>query len=453
MKKCWLIFMFAISPTLFATDLMDVYHEALNNDTQFKIAYSTYMANSEAVPQALAALLPQVNLSAQVANNLMNVDASIFSTDTTYSSKQWQLNGSQAIFNYRAWKMVQQAKASVKAAQATFNNAAQDLMLRTANAYLDVLLAQDTLNFQEAKKRANKRQFEQANERFKVGLDAITSVYEAKSAYNQSTADVIASKNNQVNRNEGLRKLTNHVYEYLAPLRNAQIPLAYPEPNRVDEWVNTGLKQNYNLLASKFNLEAARENIKAQSAGNWPVIALQGNAQQVINAIGPSQEGLDSVFIPNNQQTKTIALNVSAPVLQGGLVLSKTRQAQYNYQVSSEQLEQLYRDVIVNSRTTFNSVIDGISKIEADKQTVISRVNQLNSTAAQFDAGTRTMVDVVNAQQRLFEAQVQLATDQYQLIKTQLQLKYLAGTLNANDLEEINSWLDTVRINRFPRHV
>src|SRR5262249_26292733 len=144
-----------------------------------------------------------------------------------------------------------------KAAQANFNNAAQDLILRTASAYFQVLLAKDTLNFAEAKKRANKRQFEQAEQRFKVGLDAITSVYEAKAAYDQSVAEVISAKNNQINQNENLRKLTNHVYESLAPLRDSRIPLIKPEPDNVDEWVNTGLKQNYKLYAAKYGLEAS----------------------------------------------------------------------------------------------------------------------------------------------------------------------------------------------------
>ncbi len=123
-----------------------------------------------------------------------------------------------------------------------------------------MLFAKDTLNFAEAKKRANKRQFDQAEQRFKVGLDAITSVYEAKAAYDQSVALVISARNNQINQNENLRKLTNHVYEYLAPLSNSRIPLIKPEPDNVNEWVSTGLRQNYKLCAAKFGLVAAQGN-------------------------------------------------------------------------------------------------------------------------------------------------------------------------------------------------
>ncbi|KTC87212.1 outer membrane protein TolC [Legionella brunensis] len=450
MKKTLLSLILTASfiPVLHATDLMDIYQQALEYDPTFKQAYSTYMSNTEAIPQARAALFPQLTVNTQAARNVENVKASGSSVEATYNSNQWQVTTSQAVFNYQAWAQVQQAKSSVKAAQATFNDAAQDLILRTAKAYFDVLLARDTLNFAEAKKRANKRQFEQAEQRFKVGLDAITSVYEAKAAYDQSVAEVISARNNQINRNEDLRKLTNHIYETLAPLRDSRIPLIKPEPDNVDEWVNTGLLQNYKLFAAKYSLQAARENIKVQSAGGWPTLAIQGNALQTHN-----QSSSNSFFIPSKQATASAALVLNFPVFQGGLVQSQTRQAQYDFQTSSEQMEQTYRDVVVNSRIAFNTIVDGISKVKADRQTIISQQNSLESTEAQFQVGTRTMVDVVNAQQRLFEAQEQLARDQYGLINAILNLKYLAGTLNVNDLEEVNAWLETTRISAFPPQV
>lgn len=431
-----------------ATDLMDIYQQALDNDTIFKEAYSNYMSTSEALPQARAALFPQLSTNGSISRNEQDATASGSTFRQSYNSNQWNISASQAVFNYQAWAKVQQAKATVKAAQATFNDAAQDLMLRTAKAYFDVLLARDTLIFAEAKKRANKRQLDQAEQRFKVGLDAITSVYEAKAAYDQSIAQVISARNNQINQYENLRKLTNHVYNYLAPLRDSRIPLIRPEPNNVDEWINTGINQNYKLFAAKYNLLSARENIKAQAAGSWPTFALQGTSSQTHNNVTDS-----SFFVPSKQTISTMALAMNFPVFQGGLVQSLTRQAQFQYESTTELMERAYRDVVVNSRIAFNTIIDGISKVKADRQTVISSENSLESTEAQFQVGTRTMVDVVNAQQRLFEAQRQLASDQYDLINAILLLKYLAGSLNVNDLEEVNSWLATKRIDRFPPEI
>ncbi|KTC65641.1 outer membrane protein TolC (plasmid) [Legionella adelaidensis] len=441
---CWMLTA-SFYATLHAADLMDVYHQALENDPTFKAAYSTFMSNAEAIPQAVSQLLPQVNATSNVSRNRQRVETNLQTIAQIYNSNTWGLTLSQAVFNYQSWAQVQQAKASVKAAHATYNDASQDLMLRASKAYFDVLFARDTLNFAEAKLRANKRQLEQAQQRFDVGVDTITSVYEAKAAYDQSVAEVISAKNNQVNQNENLRKLTNHVYEQLAPLRDNRIPLIKPEPNDADEWISASIKQNYKLYAAKYSLQAARENIKVQSASGWPTLAIQGTSQQTHNS-GP----LSNFFAPGMQESDSIGLNLNFPVYTGGLVESKTRQAQYDFQTSSEQLEQTYRDIVVNGRIAFNTIIDGISKVNADRQTVISQQNSLESTEAQFEVGTRTMVDVVTAQQRLFEAQEQLARDQYNLIAAILNLKYLAGTLNTTDLEEVNSWLATTRINSFP---
>ncbi|MFI4918825.1 MAG: TolC family outer membrane protein [Legionellales bacterium] len=445
MKTLLLIcsFITGLSTPAAAADLMDIYQQALDNDTLFKSAYDNYMSSTEAIPQARAALLPQLTVGSQAGRYTTDASlGSLGSSNTTYNYNAWQLTASQAIFNYQAWAQIAQAKASVKAAQATFNDAAQDLILRTAKAYFDVLLSKDTLDFAEAKKRANKRQLDQATQRFQVGVDTITSVYEAKAAYDQSIAQVISANNNQTNQSENLRKLTNHVYSSVARLRDNKIPLMKPEPNNVTQWIDTGIKQNYKLLAAKYNLEMAKDNVKALSAGNWPVVSIQSNTTQANNSVTNP-----SFFVPSKLTQADVALAVNFPIFQGGLVQSKTRQAQYDFQSVSEKMEQAYREVVVNSRIAFNTITDGISKVTADKQTIISQKNSLESTDAQFEVGTRTMVDVVNAQQRLFEAQEQLAQDQYNLINSFLNLKYLAGSLNINDIELVNSWLATTRVN------
>lgn len=447
MKKLVLFgaFILGFPVCVVATDLLDIYRLALENDTVFRNAYDTYMSSSEALPQARAALFPQVALANQAGRNVQLVADGLFSTHLYYGNTQWEVTASQAVFNYQAWAKVQQAKASVKAAQATFNDAAQNLILRTAKAYFDVLLAKDTLEFAQAKKRANKRQLDQATQRFNVGLDAITSVYEAQAAYDQSKATVISASNNQINQKENLRKLVDRFYENLAPLRNDKVPLIRPEPDDVNQWVDTGLRQNYKLCAARYATEIAKENLKSLSAGNWPVFSIQSNAIQIYNDKNTNNTllGNSSVFVPAKQTQANVAIAMNFPVFQGGLVQSQTRQAQHNYRGSTELMEQAYREVVANSRIAFNTITDGISKVKADRQTVISQRNSLESTQAQFEVGTRTMVDVVNAQQRLFEAQQQLATDQYNLIYSMLTLKYLAGSLSVGDIELVNSWLVT----------
>ena len=440
-----------ISCKAFAVDLMDIYHQALDNDPSFKEAYSTFLSRSEGLPQAWSQLLPQLSAGALLGRNQQLVDAGTFVIQQTYNNNQWKVNASQAIFNYQAWEQVKQARAAVKAAMAEFNDAAQQMMLRTTRAYLQLLLAKDTLNFAQAKKRANKRQLEQAQERFNVGLDAITAVYEARAAYDQSTAEVIADNNKLRNANQDLSRITNHTYERVSPLRNNNIPLITPEPTIVDEWITTGLKQNYSLYSAKYRLQAARENIKAIGSSNWPVFSIQGNVVDTHN-YSNTQDGsgttafANNLFIPQEQRTATVSLNANLPLFQGGLVASKTRQAKYDFQSSGQQLEKVYRNVVVSTNIFFNTIMDGIEKVKADRQTVMSQQNSVDSVNAQYTVGTRTMTDVVLAQQHLFEAQQQLASDQYILIDSILNLKYFAGTLNVADLEEINAWLDTTRV-------
>jgi outer membrane protein len=440
-----LITLVSIQPLSEAADLLDVYHQALENDPAFKAAYSTYLSNTQSIPIARSALLPQLTATSQFSDNSLDAVTSGFETQQGFNSRTFQLSASQAIFNYQAWAQVQQAKAAVKAAHASFNDAAQNLILRVAQAYFDVLLSKDTLNFATAKKRANKRQLKQAQDRFDVGLDTITSVYEAKAAYDQSIAEVISAQNRQINKNENLRKITNNVYETISPLRNSTIPLIKPEPNNVEDWIATGLKQNYKLFAANYSLQAARENIKVQATGNWPVIALAAATSSTVNSVSAS-----NFFIPQTLKSSNVGIGMKFPAYQGGLTTAQTQQARYDFQTSSEQLEQTYRGVMVDSRVAFNTIIDGISKVKADRQTVISRTNSLNAVDAQFQVGTRTMVDVVNAQEKLFQDQEELASDQYGFMMSLLKLKYLAGTLNVADLEELNSWLNTTRINGLP---
>lgn len=446
MRKTFLnvVLLFMVNQLALAADLMDVYEKALANDPIYKAAYSEFMAKTELIPQARSELMPQLLANTRFSQTRLQVTAGGFTADQAFTSRNWTLNASQAIFNMKAWSKLQKAKASVKAALAAYNHASQDLLIRTAAAYFEVLLARDTLEFAEAKLRANKRQLEQARQRFDVGLDAITSVYEAKAAHDQSIAEVISAKNNQINQNENLRKLTNHVFAELSALRDSRIPLLKPEPANVDEWIATSIKQNYELLAAKYKLLASRENMNEQNEGNWPVVSLDGNLNDSRNNLPSS-----NFFAPTYERLLNVSLTVKFPIYQGGLVASKTRQSQYEFQNSSEEFEKVYRDTTVNSQIAYNTIIDGISKVKADRQTIVSQKNSLESTEAQFQVGTRTMVDVVNAQQRLFEAQEQLARDQYGLIKAVLKLKFLAGTLNIDDIAEINAWLNTTRINGF----
>ena len=217
------------------------------------------------------------------------------------------------------------------------------------------------------------------------------------------------------------------------------------------------MKQNFNLFVAKYNLDAARENLKAKSSGNWPVFSIAGATSDTHNDLNTLQTVINNpsdlargVFIPKRQVLSNIGISMNFPIIQGGLVASQTRQAEYNYQTTSQQLEKVYRGLVVGGRLAFNDVIAGIQKVKADRKTVFSQQASLDSVNEQYLAGTRTMTDVVLAQRNLYEAQEQLAKDQYNVINATLKLKYVAGTLTVDDLEEVNAWLNTKNKNHSP---
>jgi outer membrane protein len=426
-----------------AANLIDVYNLALENDPTFKAAYTQYLSQREALPQARAALLPQLTFQAQTGRHADAVRlVHNYDVQDTYNSNQWTLNASQAIFNGYAWQAINQAEASVKAALATYNDATQDLILRTSQAYFDILLARDSLQFALAKKRANARQLEQAKQRLKVGLDSITDVYQAQAAFDQSVAQVIEAENQLSNTHDALSKLTNQTGTPIADCHNDKMPISEPNPHHVDAWITTSLKQNYTLLSATYTLQAARDNIKAQSGKNWPIFAIAGTTTTTHDDIKNNTLSAFNTFdTPNKQSTSSIALTVNIPIFQGGLLVSQTRQADYQFQTKAQNVEKIVRDITANTRITFNSIIAGISRTKADRQTLLSQQKALESVQAQYDSGTRTLNDVVDAQEKLYEAQEQLAVDQYALLIATLRLKYLAGTLSVLDLQEINAWL------------
>ena len=435
-----------------ATDLLQVYQQALASDQTFQSAKATYEAATQAYPQAIANILPYIDLTAAAtASHTHNFDKldtlGIASSRENLNGYTYALDASQPVIDFGAWFTIHTANYTVKQAAATYAAAAQDLLLRTAQAYFNVLFAEDTLRFTEAEKRANERQLDQAQQRFKVGLDAITSVYDAQASYDATVARAIAAKNDVENTKEQLREITNIFYKHLAKLKK-QMPLLTPQPKNVETWVNKADAYNYSIQAAKYAAAAARENIKVAFAGHLPTLDITGSMVRT-KAGNFTSSSFPSRGTVNNQ-VNTAGLALTLPIFQGGLVTSQVKQAQYEYQNAIAQMENTHRQVSVQLRQTYNSILAGISKIKADKQTVKSRSATVDSTEAALNVGTRTIVDLLLAQQQLFLAQTTLAEDQYAYINNTLQFKQLAGTLTYRDIASINTWLTSHGSTRSP---
>ena len=291
------------------------------------------------------------------------------------------------------------------------------------------------MHFTSAEKRANERQLDQATQRFKVGLDAITSVLDAQSAYDTSVALEIANKNAIKNTREKLREITGTYHQHLVPLKE-KVPLLRPDPDSPKLWTDLAKKRNYTLLASRFTAQAAKELIKLNYSGHFPTVNFFADYRE-------NHSGNSSGTGLLDQRFESLGLEVQVPIYQGGLVVSQTRQAQYDYLTALSELDLAYKATISNTHVSYNNVLSGINIIKADKQAIISADKSLESTEAAFRVGTRTMVDVLIKQKELFDTQKILARDTYDYINNILLLKQAAGILSIADLEEINTWLKT----------
>lgn len=423
-----------LSQGALATDLLDIIVLAHRNDPTFKQAQSSYAGNKETLSQARANLFPvlETNASGSFYNNTTNQATGQSASTVNSRQRSYTVRLTQPVFDLRSWLDIKRSHQVVKQAEADVKVAEQDLFVRAANAYFDVLEANDTLRFTTAEKKANARQLDQARQRYKVGLDAVTSVYDAKAAFDAVAAREINSRNEVQNKFESLREITGVLHGSLVPLRS-NVPLMKPDPADVSTWVTFARKRNYELMSKRFQTEAARYAVKVQRAEYVPKVN--------VVASYTDNRGRNFGTSTFDQKVKDIAVAVESPTLQGGRLLSQSRQQQATYETALAELDATEKGVVSKVRQSYNSVLSGISAVRADRQAVISAQSSLESTEAAFKVGTRTIVDVLDKQKDLFDNQRRLASDQYAYIRSVLNLKQAAGILSIADLEEINTML------------
>ncbi len=412
-------------------DLLQVYQLAQQNDAQLKAARAQRDSAFEKRPQAEALLKPTVSLSADANGIRSDVNHSASGAQLNhYATASLSVSVSHPIYHRDYWIQLEQADKQV--AQATSQYAAdeQELIVRTATAYFDVLSAQDALMFSKSESTAIARQLDQSKQRFEVGLIAITSVHEAQAAYDQSLADLIAAENALDNGWEVLHEIVSEPVKSINAVA-ADLPLNPPTPKNIGQWGDKAQQENLAIKAASYTADIARDNIKLQDSGDAPTVDLVGSHGLNLSS---SKTGTDS-------QTTTVGIQFNMPLYTGGGVSSRTQQARYDYTAAQEGLDQQRRSVKRQVRNAYRSVVASISAVEALKASTVSTQSALEATEAGFDVGTRTMVDVLNAQRDLFRAKSNYATARYNYILSGISLKQATGTLSVDDLKQVNSWL------------
>jgi len=428
-----------------SASLLEIYQQALQGDPQIHEAEARRLAAQEAKPQARGVLLPQISAtgdwaqtdtagsSFSIINNLTNT----FEQDST--STNWGFGLRQTLFRWDQIVNLRRADKTVTKAEAVREAAQQDLIVRVAQRYFDVLAAEDRLTSINADREAIARQLEQAKQRFDVGLIAITDVQESQAAYDQSVANEIGAKRSLATAREFLREITGE-YETDFDAPGEDFPLLDPSPNNETSWVNLSLQQNLNLVASRLDEQLARDEISFRRNGHYPTIDL-------VASTGENQSEGDAIAngIPNSFDDAAtrdqISIQVTIPLFAGGGVSSRVREAVYLHRASREQLQRVTRETERQARDAYLGVLAEIARVKALEQAVASSRTALQATQAGYEVGTRTIVEVLNSQFALYAAITNFYQSRYEYIMNALRLKQAAGSLQVQDLEQIDKWL------------
>ncbi|MGF1708809.1 outer membrane channel protein TolC [Enterovibrio baiacu] len=415
-----------VAPLASADDLIQVYEQAKQSDPQLLQAAATKDAAFAAVDTNRGTLLPQINLNAGY-NLSRNSNDSI--TDSNLLTAG--VDVSQELFSQNSWINLDIAEITARQADATYAAEQQSLILRVSTAYFDVLRAIDDLVFVRAEKAAVGRQLEQTKQRFEVGLSAITDVHDAQAQYDSVLAQEIQAKNVVTNSYEELREITGQSHAELSVLNTRTFSASSPEQTQ-DALVKQAEETNLSLLAQRITRDASKERISLAESGHMPSLTL--NAGYDYTDRTHSQNDLS-----NNELSGGINFNM--PLYTGGSTTAQVKEAQFNYVAASEALEARYRSTVKDVRAFYNNINASIGSLRAFEQTVVSARSALEATEAGFEVGTRTIVDVLDSTRRLYDANRSLSDARYDYILSVLQLRQAVGTLNEDDLVEINQGL------------
>ena len=429
-------------PLATQTDLIGVYKAAVQNNADLAAAQANLAAQQESVPQALSALLPQLNAGADTNSTRTSVDTRTSGrTAKTQSGTSYQANLSQPLFNAAAWFRLKAADASSEQAAVEFSAIQQDLILQTAESYYAILRAQDDLAASKAEEAAFKRQLDQATERFDVGLSDRTDVLEAQASFDTANANRLLAERSVEDAFQALTTLTNQTYASLNGQMHS-LPVLPPSPQDAKAWVDTSVQQNLRLKASYFAITAAEESLKQSKSGHAPTVnAFAKYVTGDNDSIGfVNSSALPGLYNGDADQS-TIGVELNVPLYSGGLTSSQVRQSYDVLQETEFRQESLRRQVVQNARDFYRAVNSNVEQVAARKQTIISNKSALEATQIGFEVGTRDIVDVLNAQRQLFTSVRNYNTARYAYILSTLRLKQTAGTLSPADLQELDKYL------------
>jgi outer membrane protein len=416
-------------------DLLQIYRDARLNDPTLAAARANWEALQERLPQARSFLLPNVNLTAAVNGNVydarLHSNPSIDVNGRGFAFGSATVSASQPLYRYANKVALDQARDQVEQSDFTLESARQDLILRVAQAYFDVLLAQFNVELAESQKAATSEQLAQARRNFEVGVATITDTNEAQAQYDAIVAQEISSRNDLDNKRTALRAIIGRSPGELKRLGPGFEP-QLPSPDSADYWVDRALADNIQVKVAQYNYDIAALEVDRQRAGHLPTLDLVGsfNAQA-------SNASVNTSFANDSRQA-LIGLALTVPIYQGGFVDSKVREALALQENARQNLEAAKRNALFNAQTGYSGVASAAASVKAFEQALVSAQTAYESNKTGQEVGVRTNLDVLNTQQQVYQRRRDLAQAYFNYLVGVLRLRNAIGALSEQDLEEIN---------------
>ena len=433
--------LFLFSAPVASDSLLDIYNDALENDPQYKSAEFSYLSGKEIKVQGRAALLPSITITAQTNWNEYYQGGTLQNQYNNFSSSA---RLTQPLIRLDTWFKYRQSKFLTDAAEADFAYSQQALIVRTAELYFNVLRAIDNLNASKSEEKAIKKQLDQSQQRYEVGLSAITEVQEAQLAFDLSMASRIKIEGDVYTAKEALNALVGREIISLDGLVN-DLNVANPVPSSKEEWARKAIANNFRLKAANLRKLASKNNARSAASNHLPKVDIVGSQSESetnqYSYDGLNTGGAFNITVPAETQRDTYSLQLSMPIFQGGAVISRTKQAYAEANKSSEDALYAERNAIQDVRSQYSNVVTLVANLRAQKQAVVSASTALEATKVGYEVGTRNIVDLLQAEKNLYSAEKNLANAKYDYLITTLRLHLAAGTLSPENLIEINNLL------------
>jgi outer membrane protein len=439
LKSIFLATLLAASGSAQAVDLLETFRAAQANDPVIAAARATQQAGQEKLSQGRSLLMPSVSLTANTTFNDLTtqfnptVPPLLTGGNDRYNSNGYGVTLVQPLFRQQNWVAFSESKLQAMQSDLQYKIAEQELIVRVAQAYFDVLIAQDSVGLVGAQMNAISEQREQAKRNFEVGSATITDTLEAQARYDQTGAQEIAAKNNLEVKRSALQQLINAVPGDLDHLGKEFKP-EVPQPANMEKWVDEAQLSNLQLAIAQASAEIADKEVARNRGGNYPTLDIVANYSRN-NANG------GSFGIGTDTTSKSVGLQLNMPLFEGGAVNSKWREAEANRERARQELENARRNVEQQTRQAYLGVVSGVAQVQALKQALASSQSVLDASKLGQEVGVRTNLDVLNAQQALFSTRRDLYQAQYNYLMSELRLKQAVGTLGLADLEKVNQAL------------